>query len=150
MKIWTCTVATHCSIKEERSNAENKFHCTTLCICDQSSIFFKKKEKKNLRVLLCWGRRHPPYTHSSGSSQAPPTAPYPDRPGRWRCRSSHSGSLPAGLAATRRSWAEDEHTQSLEQHLKITSHGCECALSPLLALCPLGPLLVGVHRERLS
>lgn len=148
MKI--CRSAQH-AIQVDGSNAENKFHCTTWCICDQSSIFFLKEEKKNTwLVLLCWRRRHPPYTHSSGSSQAPPTAPYPDRPGRWRCRSSHSGSPPAGSAATRRSWAENEHTQWLEPHLKITSHDCECVLSPLFALCPLGPLLVGVHRERLS
>lgn len=48
--------------------------------------------------------------HSSGSSQAPPTAPYPDRPGRWRCKSSRSDSPQAGSAATRRSSTEDEHT----------------------------------------
>lgn len=145
-----CTAATHCSIKVDGSNAENKLHCTMLCICGLSSILFLKKKKNIWLVLLCRRRRHPPYTHSCGSSRAPPTAPCPDRPGRWRCRSSRSGSPPAGSAATRRSWAEDEHTQSLEPHLKIASHHCVCALSPLLALWPLGPLLVGVHRERLS
>lgn len=62
----------------------------------------------SLYPFLC--RWHSPYTHSCGSSQAPPTAPYPGRPGRWRCRSSRSGSPPAGSAETRRSSAEEKHT----------------------------------------
>lgn len=48
MKIWICTAATHCSIKVDGSNAENKFRSRMFCICNQSSILFLKKEKKTL------------------------------------------------------------------------------------------------------
>lgn len=65
--------------------------------------------------------------HSSGSSQAPPTAPYPDRRGRWRCKSFRSDSPQAGSAATRRSSTEDKHTiigiSKLNQEIPESVHG---------------------------
>lgn len=74
--------------------------------------------------------------HSSGSSQVPPTAPYPGRPGRWHCRSSHSDSPLAVSAATRRSSTEDEHTiTGISKQNQKTQSACRVAPSER-RLCP--------------